>query len=121
MSDQEQEQQMSGNNPEAMMPLMECPKCGWCHFGVTEAYVRNWEIEWKEFWPTLDESGRDAYGVPNGPPTRDGYEQCFRCGNKDRSGFFKSTKSLYGHTIQPIQLTKQQEIDILGKYSVSGE
>lgn len=109
------EPQMSGENLEAQMPLMQCPKCGWCHFGVTEAYVRDWEAT----WATLDESGRECYGLPDGPPKRaDSYEKCFRCGNADRGSFFKSTKNLFGHTINPILLTREQEIAINGAYSL---
>ena len=89
--------------------LIECPKCGWCHFGVSEEYVKNWELEWERFWPTLDQEGRDLYGLPDGPPTRDQYLCCFRCGNKERNTFFISKKNLYGHTIQPILVTPEQE------------
>mgnify|MGYP006293611433 CR=1 FL=1 len=81
---------------------MECPKCGWVHFAVDEAYVKEWEADWARIWPTLDESGRAAYGLPDGPPTRDSFLKCFRCGNSDRAAFFVTTKYLNGQTIQPI-------------------
>ncbi len=89
-------------NPEADMPLVECPKCGWVHFAVTEEYVREWERDWAKFWPTLDEGGRDAYGLPDGPPERTGFLECFRCGNQTTSSFVPSQKNVDGHTIQPI-------------------
>ena len=84
--------------------LVECPKCGWVHFTVSERYVRNWEKEWAKVWPTLSDSGRAAYGLPDGPPSRDGYLRCFRCGNSDLGTFFETKKVLQGHTVQPILL-----------------
>jgi hypothetical protein len=102
--------------------LLECPGCGWCHFPVTEAYVKDWEEDWQRLFEKNDERWLNAYGItkdPNyqpderrlryGPPTREEYLHCFRCGNPDRASFFESKKTLNGHTIQPILLTPQQE------------
>jgi len=89
--------------------LLECPKCGWCHFGVTEEYVQKWEKDWVVHWDKLDEKGRESYGCSEAPPTREEYLRCFRCGNPEVENFFQSKKSLNGHTIQPVLLTPQQE------------
>lgn len=85
-----------------LFDLVECPKCGWVHFAVDEEFVVDWEKKWATFWPTLDQSGKEAYGVLAGPPTRKEYLECFFCGSADRSSFFKSQKDVTGHTIQPI-------------------
>jgi uncharacterized C2H2 Zn-finger protein len=86
--------------------LVECPQCGWVHFAVDEDYVKQWEDDWAKFWPTLDEKGREAYGLPDGPPSRDEFLKCFVCGNRDRSLFYPSSKNMDGHTIQPILMDR---------------
>lgn len=86
-----------------MNELVECPKCGWVHFAVDEAYVKNWEKEWQRYYQTWSKERLSAYGVTDATqPTREQYLQCFRCGNKDTQVFFLTKKDIYGHTIQPI-------------------
>jgi uncharacterized C2H2 Zn-finger protein len=82
-------------------PLVECPKCGWVHFAVTEEYVQKWEKEWQHYFNTSDKETLDS------PPTREGYLCCFRCGNTDRENFFITKKELNGNTIQPILWEKK--------------
>jgi len=91
--------------------LLECPKCGWYHFPVTEAYVRQWEEEWQQHFQEWDKETLSHYGITDetGPPTREDYLRCFRCGNPDRGSFYVSSEDLHGHTIQPILLTPEQE------------
>lgn len=88
---------MSDNNN-----LLECPQCGWVHVGVSEVFVKGWEEDWKRFWPTLNQEGREAFNLSDGPPTREGYLKCFNCGNRELSSFFPTNKNLDGYTIQPI-------------------
>lgn len=82
--------------------LVECPKCGWVHFSVSEAYVQNWEKEWQHYFETWDKERLEAYGITDAPPTREGYLRCFNCGSKDIKSFFITNKDVGGHTIQPI-------------------
>lgn len=81
---------------------MECNKCGWVHFSVSEEYVKNWEKEWQHYFETWDRETLASYGITDAPPTRDQYLECFRCGNRDTKNFFPTKKILNGHTIQPI-------------------
>lgn len=38
---------------ENLRPVfVECPKCGWVHFAVSEAYVKDWEEDWARLWLT---------------------------------------------------------------------
>lgn len=80
-----------------------CEHCNWVHFEVDVAHIKNWQITWNEFWPTLDEQGKEAYGLPNGPPTPEDYFKCFRCG-----GHYKDMRDAkdgdikLGSTIQSI-------------------
>ena len=84
-----------------MSSLVECNKCGWVHFTQTAKDVEEWHQGWLKFWPTLDDEGKAAYGLLDGPPSKDSYYHCFRCGGDYRD--FKDTqKDMYGHTIQPI-------------------
>ncbi len=82
--------------------LLECPNCGWVHFGVSKEYVAKWQQDWNEYWPTLTQIGRDAFGLPDGPPNDSQYHECALCGNKELEKFFETKKDLYGHTIGPI-------------------
>ncbi len=84
--------------------FVECSKCGWVHFAVSEAYVQQWEKDWEAYWPTLDEQGRENFGLPDGPPTRHGYLHCFRCGASHKQMKRGDSKGISGrgHTIQPI-------------------
>lgn len=85
------------------MSLLECPKCGWCHFGVSQEYVDKWEKDWIVFFNSLNEEQRSNYGLKDSPPKADEeFGRCFKCGNKDVDLFFESNKNLFGHTIQPI-------------------
>lgn len=60
--------------------LVACKKCGWIHFAVSLPYVQNWEDEWVTYWATLDDEGKDMFGVQSGPPKKDEeYLKCFRC------------------------------------------
>lgn len=91
--------------------LLECNKCGWVYFGVSKEYVKEWQDGWNKYWPTLDQGGRDAFGLPDGPPDDSEYHACGRCGNKELEKFFATKKDLYGHTIGPIlDKTSKQEV-----------
>jgi hypothetical protein len=91
-----------------MDDLVTCLKCGWVHFAVDTAYVDKWEADWKIFWATLDEHGREMYGCKDAPPTREGYYECFSC-----SGSYKNFRDALpgdspdGCSIQPI-LTRHE-------------
>lgn len=82
--------------------LIECNRCGWVYFGVSEQYVTEWLEDWAKYWPTLDQQSRENFGLPNGPPNDSEYRACGRCGNKHLEKFFKTKKDLYGSTIGPI-------------------
>jgi uncharacterized C2H2 Zn-finger protein len=82
--------------------LVECPKCGWVHFSVSEEYVQNWEKEWQHYFNTWSKESLANFGITDSPPTREQYLYCFNCGNHDRDSFFITKKTLNGHTIQPI-------------------
>lgn len=85
-----------------MKELIECPKCGWVHFAVSEEYVREWEKEWQALFKIKTKEWLANYGITDAPPTREEYLKCFRCGNKDTKQFFITKKSLNGHTLNPI-------------------
>jgi predicted nucleic-acid-binding Zn-ribbon protein len=83
--------------------LLECPKCGWVHFGISQKDVDQWLKDWQDRWPTMTIEDRKAYGLTDGPPTiEQEYMKCFRCGNQKIEEFFESKKDLFGHTIQPV-------------------
>ena len=85
-----------------MSTLIECPKCGWVHFAVSEEYVRQWEADWKHAVETRPKEWLANYGVTDTPPSREQYQRCFRCGNRDTNDFFLTNKDVAGRTIQPI-------------------
>ena len=91
-----------------MSTLLECPKCGWVHFAVSEEYVQKWEAEWAEYARTWPAEQLAHYGLkPNKPPTRDSYLHCFFCGNDEIDKFIPDSPrcqkvSNKGHTIQSI-------------------
>lgn len=87
-----------------------CKKCSWVHFEVDNDHISHWKVTWDKFWPTLDQSGRESYGLPDGPPTPESYYQCFRCGGdyKNMRELTEADKFLDGNTIQPI-LRRDQE------------
>lgn len=88
-----------------------CNKCGWVHFAVSAAYVKSWHDEWLEYWPTLDDEGKDAFGLKDGPPTTDSYLHCFLCGGSYRN--FRDSRegdSPEGSTIGPI-LARDEELE----------
>lgn len=91
--------------------LFECPKCGWCHFGQTKEDVDRWEAEWKVLFETKSKEWLAAYGITDTPPSRQNgpYGRCACCGNPDTASFFESKKTLYGHTIQPFEMNREQE------------
>lgn len=82
--------------------LVTCLGCGWVYFQVSEAFVQDWEKTWEKYWPTLDQEGRESFGLPDGPPSRASYLKC-RCGNPYTN--FRDAKkgdSPDGCTINPI-------------------
>ncbi len=83
-------------------PLLECPMCGWCHYGVDEDYVGKWKQDWAEYFKTMSKEDKECFGLIDKPPSDDTYRHCFGCGNRDLHEFFESTKDLTGHTIGPI-------------------
>lgn len=93
-----------------MSDLVICCNCGWVHFAIDNKHISDWKVEWDKFWPTLDDAGKDMYGLLDGPPTPEEYYQCFRCG-----GDYKNMRDLTledkfgdGHTVQGI-LGRQYE------------
>lgn len=83
--------------------FVTCKDCGWVHKQVSMKYVQNWKKEWDEFWPTLNEEGKESYGLQKGPPSISTYLHCFFC-----SGSYKNFRDALdddcpiGCTIQPI-------------------
>lgn len=46
---------------------------------VNKAYIQDWKEKWEEYWETLDQEGKECFGVTEGPPSEKFYEHCFRC------------------------------------------
>lgn len=87
---------------EGKFNLLECNKCQWVHFGVSEKYIDHWEKEWAERFKTMTPESRSHFGLTDRPPTREQYLQCFNCGNKDIDSFKTSNRDVSGRTIQPV-------------------
>ena len=85
--------------------IVECDKCGWLHFSVTEEYVQAWEKEWRLLFLVMDKEWLAGYGIVNEPPNRKSYLKCFGCQKK--SNFFISKKDVTGRTLQPILWEKK--------------
>ena len=85
------------------MDNVTCKSCGWVHFPVSKSYIKSWQKGWDEYWPTLDEQGRKAFGLPDGPPSPESYYHCFLC-KESYKNFrdFKDGDCGEGNTIQPI-------------------
>lgn len=89
--------------------LVKCNNCNWVSFQVSRAYVDAWQKQWNEYWPTLDDEGKAAFGLPDGPPSDREYKACHRCGGlhtnfKDYDG----DPDVSGSTINPI-LNRNEE------------
>ncbi len=92
-------------NKEASFPNVRCNNCGWIHFQVTKQYVLDWMEDWKKFWPTLDQKGKENYGLPDGPPGFEEYTKCRRCGGSHENFSDASQKDMeriYGSTVSGI-------------------
>lgn len=59
--------------------LVECTRCGYIHFEVSKAYVRDWEIQWLRYFNEMDTEWLSLYGVTIEPPSSDEYLFCFKC------------------------------------------
>lgn len=86
------------------MNYVTCNKCSWVYFSVSEAHIQNWEKEWSEYYPKLDEDGRESFGLTDGPPSRNSYLACSLCGNSYKD-FHDTTDDEFpnGSTIGPIK------------------
>lgn len=84
--------------------LRECDKCGWVHFGVSEPYIQQWEVDWKKNMEELDENSLSHFGLKKGDPapSRATYLSCFSCGNTDIDSFKDTQDGPNGSTIQPV-------------------
>lgn len=82
------------------MTFVTCIQCKWIHFQVSKVYVSKWQEEWKVFWLTLDEEGRDMFDLPHGPPGPEEYLHCHRC-NGSYKNFIdaKEDEMPFGSTI----------------------
>ena len=82
-----------------------CNNCNSVHFEVSHKYVKDWLEDWEAFWPTLDQVGKDAYGLPDEPPTTASYYVCHRCGGSHlnfRDSTPEELAKIFGSTINPI-------------------
>lgn len=93
-----------------MNDLVICKNCSWIHFEVDNAHISAWKVTWDKFWPTLDQDGRESYGLLDGPPTPESYYECFRCGGsyKNMRPLTPEDRTREGSTLQPI-LRRDQE------------
>lgn len=74
-----------------------CTKCGWAHFGVTQAYAENAVKEFNAWYDTQPEAVQESYG---GPASITTYQGCW-CGGND----FRPTKEgdcPVGVTLSPV-------------------
>ena len=76
------------------------------HFEFSLDYCKNWENEWEIYFKTLDDKGKESFGLKDSPPKIETeYLNCRFCG-KSYKNFRDATDAeidkIYGSTVNPI-------------------